>query len=94
MWPTVYHLAVNTNIGSTAIGQNISSLITNTGTWIAGLGVGGGGLMTAFHGLMLQTTGGDPSLDAHHRQAIRKVITTTALIGGAGVVAHFAGGLL
>ena len=81
------------NIANTKAGTAISGLMNSAGTWIASLGVGGGGLMVAYHALMRNLSGGDGATDAHHLQAIKKVVVGTAIVAGAGGIAHFAGGL-
>ncbi|MCY0886097.1 MAG: hypothetical protein OWV35_09485 [Firmicutes bacterium] len=86
-------LASGVNIANTKAASTISSLITSAGTWIAGLGVSAGGLMVAYHALMRNLSGGDGATDAHHLQAMKKVIVGTAIVAGAGGLAHFAGGL-
>ena len=93
-----YYLAQGTTGGATSIsgtkaGQAISSLITSSGTWIAGLGIPAGGLMIAYHAIMRNFSGGDASVDAHHLAAMKKVAVGTALVVGAGGIAHFFGGL-
>nr|WP_031942655.1 hypothetical protein [Sulfobacillus thermotolerans]AEP14288.1 putative conjugation protein [Sulfobacillus thermotolerans] len=85
--------AATTNVGATKAGQAISSLMGSAGTWISGLGITGGGLMIAYHALMRNLSGGDGATDAHHLQAMKKVIVGTAIVAGAGGIAHFAGGL-
>ena len=88
------HLMAGTvNLGATKAGKTISSLVTNAGGWIAGLGVPAGGLMVAYHAVMRNLSGGDAQTDAHHLAAMKKVIVGTAVIAGAGGIAHFAGGL-
>nr|WP_281042023.1 hypothetical protein [Sulfobacillus thermotolerans] len=42
---------------------------------------------------MRNLSGGDGATDAHHLQAMKKVIVGTAIVAGAGGIAHFAGGL-
>lgn len=83
----------NPNIGQTQAAQTISNLITSAGTWISGLGVAGGGMMVAYHALMRNLSGGDAATDAHHLQAMKKVLVGTAIVAAAGGLAHFAGGL-
>ena len=90
----VFLAAATTNLGSTKAGQAISSLITNTGGWMAGLGIPGGGLMIGYHALMRNFSGGDAQTDAHHLAAMKKVAVGTAIIAGAGGLAHFMGGVL
>ena len=85
--------AVTSSIGSTKAGQAISSLVSSSGTWIAGLGIPAGGLMIAYHAVMRNFSGGDASVDAHHLAAMKKVAVGTALVVGAGGIAHFMGGL-
>ncbi len=85
--------ATTTNIGATKAGQAISGLMGSAGTWISGLGITGGGLMVGYHALMRNLSGGDGATDAHHLQAMKKVIVGTAIVAGAGGIAHFAGGL-
>lgn len=88
------HLMASTiNIGSTKAGKTISSLTTNLGGWLAGLAIPGGGLMIGYHALMRTFSGGDAQTDAHHLSAMKKVIVGTAIVAGAGGIAHFAGGL-
>ena len=89
------YLAAGTvgNIGSTRAGQAISNLITSTGGWVAGLGIPAGGLMIGYHAMMRNLSGGDASVDAHHLAAMKKVAVGTALVVGAGGIAHFMGGL-
>lgn len=82
-----------TNIGATTAGQAITGLLGSAGTWISGLGITGGGLMVAYHALMRNLSGGDGATDAHHLQAMKKVIVGTAVVAGAGGIAHFAGGM-
>lgn len=86
-------LATSVNIGSTKAGQTISSLVTGLGGWIAGLGIPAGGLMVAYHAIMRNFSGGDAQTDAHHLAAMKKVIVGTAIVAGAGGIAHFMGGL-
>lgn len=85
--------AVTNNIGNTKAGQAISGLISSGGTWVGGLGVAGGGLMVAYHAILRNFSGGDGATDAHHLGQIKKVIVGTAVVAGAGGLAHFAGGL-
>lgn len=88
------HLMASTvNIGATKAGRTIASLITGMGGWIAGLGIPAGGLMVGYHAVMRNFSGGDAQTDAHHLAAMKKVIVGTAIIAGAGGIAHFAGGL-
>ncbi len=86
-------LASAPNIGQTKAGTAISGLMNSAGTWIAGLGVSGGALMVGYHALMRNLSGGDGATDAHHLQGIKKVVIGTAIVAGAGGIAHFAGGL-
>ncbi len=88
-----YLAAGTTSIASTKAGQAISSLVSSTGTWVAGLGIPGGGLMIAYHAILRNFSGGDASVDAHHLAAMKKVAVGTALVVGAGGIAHFMGGL-
>ncbi len=88
-----YLAAGTTNIASTKAGQAITSLITSTGGWLAGLGMPAGGLMIGYHAIMRNLSGGDASVDAHHLAAMKKVAVGTALVVGAGGIAHFMGGL-
>ena len=81
------------NIGATKAGQAISNLITSTGGWIAGLGIPAGGLMIGYHAMMRNLSGGDASVEAHHLQSMKKVAVGTALVVGAGGIAHFVGSL-
>ena len=81
------------SISGTKAGQAISSLVSSSGTWIAGLGIPAGGLMIAYHAIMRNFSGGDASVDAHHLAAMKKVAVGTALVVGAGGIAHFMGGL-
>ena len=95
MFGLVHHIytAAAPNIANTTAGQDIASLITSTGTWLAGLGIPAGGLMVAYHAIMRNMSGGDAQVDAHHLSAMKKVIVGTILVAGAGGIAHFAGGL-
>ncbi|AUW92631.1 hypothetical protein BXT84_00580 [Sulfobacillus thermotolerans] len=95
MFGTLHHvyMAAAPNIANTAAGKDISSLITSTGTWIAGLGIPAGGLMVAYHAIMRNMSGGDAQTDAHHLSAMKKVLVGTIIVAGAGGIAHFAGGL-
>ncbi|NMP24468.1 hypothetical protein [Sulfobacillus harzensis] len=86
-------LASTTNLGATKAGQTIKSLVTNTGGWVAGLGIPAGGLMIGYHAIMRNLSGGEAATDAHHLQAMKKVLVGTAIVAGAGGLAHFAGGL-
>ena len=43
--------------------------------------------------IMWNFSGGDASVDAHHLAAMKKVAVGTALVVGAGGIAHFMGGL-
>ena len=88
-----YLAAGATTISSTKAGQAISNLISSTGGWVAGLGIPAGGLMIGYHAMMRNLSGGDPSVDGHHLAAMKKVAVGTALVVGAGGIAHFMGGL-
>lgn len=90
----VYLAAGNTNIATTAAGTNIKSFVTNTGAWLAGLGIPVGSGMFAYHAVMRNISGGDQQADAHHLSAMKKVVIGTIAVVGAGGVAHFAGGLM
>ena len=72
---------------------NLTSLIGAAGGWVAGLGIGGGTLMTAYHALA-RNLNDDPQSVAHHTSSIRKVVVGTAIIAAAGGIATFAGGIL
>lgn len=87
------YLAGSANLGSTAAATTISTLISSAGTWIAGLGATGGGLMIGYHGLMRSLSGGDAQADAHHLQSIKKVAAGTAVVVGSAGIAHFIGGI-
>ena len=89
----MYLAAAAPNIANTKAGQAISGLMGSTGMWISGLGITGGGMMVGYHALMRNLSGGDGATDAHHLQAMKKVIVGTAIVAGAGGIAHFAGGL-
>ena len=95
MFGLVHHvyMAVAPNIATSTAGQAVSGMITSTGTWIAGLGVPAGSLMFAYHAIMRNMSGGDAQVDAHHLASMKKVAVGTALVVGAGGIAHFAGGL-
>ena len=96
MFGSLHHLLLaggSVNIANTKAGQAISGLISGAGTWIGGLGVAGGGLMVGYHAIMRNFSGGDASTDAHHLGQIKKVLVGTAVVAGAGGLAHFAGGL-
>lgn len=95
MFGTLHHiyLAAAPTIANTAAGQAISGFLASTGTWIAGLGVPAGGLMFGYHAIMRTMSGGDAQTDAHHLAAMKKVAIGTALVVGAGGIAHFAGSL-
>lgn len=95
MFGTLHHiyLAAAPNIATTRAGRAISGLISSTGTWIAGLGIPAGGLMFGYHAIMRTLSGGDAQVDAHHLAAMKKVAIGTALVVGAGGIAHFAGSL-
>lgn len=73
--------------------KNIQDLLTSGGTWIAGLGVPGGGLMIAYHALM-RNFNDDPQSTAHHLASMKKVLAGTAIVGAAGALSVFAGKLL
>lgn len=89
----VHLLAAGVNIGSTKAAKTVSSLVTGLGGWIGGLAIPAGGLMVAYHGVMRMIGGGDAQTDAHHLAAMKKVLWGTALVAGAGGLAHFMGGL-
>ncbi len=82
-----------TNLSSTVAGSTIKNLIKSAGNWVIGLGMTGGGLMVGYHALMRNLSGGDQQADAHHLQSIKKVAVGTALVAGAGGLAHFVGHL-
>ena len=86
--------AGTTSIANTKAGHAISSLITSTGGWIAGLGIPGGGLMIGYHAIMRNFSGGDAQTDAHHLSAMKKVAVGTAIVAGAGGLAHLMGAVL
>lgn len=86
-------LMASTNIASTKAASAISGLVSSSSAWIAGLGAAGGGLMIGYHALMRNFSGGDAQTDAHHLAGMKKVIVGTAIVVGAGSLAHFAGGL-
>lgn len=73
--------------------NHISSLISGLGLWITGIGATGGATMVAYHALSRNFTE-DSQMVAHHTSSIRKVLIGTAIVGGAGAIAHFAGGIL
>ena len=81
------------NLATTKAAGAITTLITSGGTYLAGLGGTGGGLMIAYHALMRNMSGGDQQADAHHLQSIKKVAVGTAMVVGAGGMAHFIGGI-
>lgn len=84
---------VSANLGTTKAAGAITTLITSGGGYLAGLGGTGGGLMIAYHALMRNMSGGDQQADAHHLQSIKKVAVGTAMVVGAGGMAHFIGGI-
>ena len=86
-------LAASANLGSTKAAQTVTTLTTSAGSYIMGLGATGGGLMIGYHALMRNLSGGDQQADAHHLQSIKKVAVGTALVVGAGGIAHFVGGI-
>lgn len=96
MFGLAHHIytAAAPNIATSPAGQAVSGFISGTGSWIAGLGVPAGGLMFAYHAIMRNMSGGDAQVDAHHLAAMKKVAIGTALVVGAGGIAHFTGTLL
>lgn len=86
-------MAAGPNIGSTKAATAITGLVSSASGWLAGLGGTGGGLMIGYHALMRNFSGGDAQTDAHHLSAMKKVIVGTAIVVGAGGIAHFSAGL-
>jgi len=86
-------VAAGVNIANTKAAQTINSLVASATAWLAGLSATGGGLMIGYHALMRNFSGGDAATDAHHLQAMKKVLVGTAIATGAAGLAHFAAGL-
>ncbi len=86
-------VAAGVNIANTKAAQTITALISSATGWLAGLAATGGGLMIGYHALMRNFSGGDAQTDAHHLQAMKKVLVGTAIATGAADLAHFAAGL-
>ncbi len=73
--------------------SSFQTFLTDAGTWIMGLGAGGGSLMLAYHALM-RNFNEDPQMVAHHTASMKKVLIGTAIVAASGAIATFAGTIL
>jgi hypothetical protein len=83
-------VAAGVNIANTKAAQTITSLVASATAWLAGLAATGVGLMIGDHALMRNFSGGDAATDAHHLQAMKKVLVGTVIATAAADLAHFA----
>lgn len=65
--------------------NDMKTLLTNAGHWIAGIATVGGGTLLGYHALARNFVE-DPQMVAHHTASMRKVIVGTIIVIASGII--------